>query len=164
MQLGIILSPYGKIPGSFPSGIQYSYGGAESLCPEDLLYNTRGEVGFYGDTQLGRSLVTDFDVAPVYGWTPMHDGGVASTDGYYPGGWIPPNGWNPADPYGAHFVPKGLGDPGAIDTNTASVVATMEDQNKKMFTLQFIATLAVATSAVVALMRNTHLFRKERRS
>jgi hypothetical protein len=52
--LGIILAPFGKIPGAYPSEIGFSYGGNGSfLCPEDPFYNTRGEVGFYHDTQLG---------------------------------------------------------------------------------------------------------------
>jgi hypothetical protein len=54
MQLGIILTPYGKIPGAYPSEIAYSYGGDGTfMCPDDPYYNQRGEVGFYHDTQLG---------------------------------------------------------------------------------------------------------------
>ena len=52
--LGIILAPYGKIPGAYPSAINYSYGGGgQYLCPEDPFFNTRGEQGFYYDTYLG---------------------------------------------------------------------------------------------------------------
>lgn len=63
MQLGIILTPYGKIPGAYPSEIAYSYGGDGTfLCPEDPFYNTRGEIGSYHDTQLG---------APTVEYTPI---------------------------------------------------------------------------------------------
>jgi len=54
MSLGIILSPYGKVPGAYPSAINYSYGGnGQFLCPPDPQYDTRGEQGFYYDTPLG---------------------------------------------------------------------------------------------------------------
>lgn len=58
--LGIILAPFGKIPGAYPSEIGYSYGGNGTyLCPDDPFYNTRGEIGFYHDTQLGRPIRSD---------------------------------------------------------------------------------------------------------
>jgi len=54
MSLGIILTPYGKIPGAYPSAINYSYGGrGQFLCPTDPHFHTRGEDGFYYDTPLG---------------------------------------------------------------------------------------------------------------
>lgn len=52
--LGVVLAPYGKIPGAFPSGIVYSYGGqGQYEEPFDPGWNTRGEAWFYHDTQLG---------------------------------------------------------------------------------------------------------------
>lgn len=61
MSLGIILSPYGKVPGAYPSAINYSYGGnGQFLCPPDPQYDTRGEQGFYYDTALGNA-----DATPV---------------------------------------------------------------------------------------------------
>lgn len=52
--LGIVLAPYGQIPGSFPYGVGYSYGGNGTfMCPEDPQHYRRGEAGFYSDTPLG---------------------------------------------------------------------------------------------------------------
>lgn len=54
MSLGIILAPYGKIPGAYPSAINYSYGGdGQYLCPEDPQFNERDQQGMYFDTMLG---------------------------------------------------------------------------------------------------------------
>lgn len=58
--LGIILAPFGKIPGAYPSEIAFSYGGNGTyLCPDDPFYNTRGEPGFFHDTQLGGLIQSD---------------------------------------------------------------------------------------------------------
>ncbi len=52
--LGIVLAPYGQVPGAYPYGIAYSYGGNGTfMCPDDPYQNQRGEPGFYTDTQLG---------------------------------------------------------------------------------------------------------------
>lgn len=65
MQLGIILTPYGQIPGAFPSEIGYSYGGNGTfLCPHDPNHNERGEPGMYYDTQLGAPAV-EYPVGPT---------------------------------------------------------------------------------------------------
>lgn len=54
MTLGIVLAPYNRVPGAFPYGVGYSYGGNGTfLCPEDPQHNQNGEPGFYADTQLG---------------------------------------------------------------------------------------------------------------
>ena len=55
--LGIVLTPYGQIPGAPPWEIGYSYGGNGTyLCPDDdALYQTQGEMGYYHDSQLGAS-------------------------------------------------------------------------------------------------------------
>lgn len=141
--LGIILAPYGQIPGAYPSAINYSYGGGGSyLCPDDPQFNTRGEPGLYYDTQLGgsslrsklavwrakrqikkqlglRGIPTDAELATVYGYTPVASGWVAAKEGYFPSPWLPPNGWNPA----AQFGPmrslnglRGVGDPPTVPT------------------------------------------------
>src|SRR5688572_21427850 len=53
MALGIVLTPYGKIPGSFPAAISYSYGGNGTFVePHDPQYHQRGEDGYYHDTHL----------------------------------------------------------------------------------------------------------------
>jgi len=119
--LGIVLTPYGQIPGTPPWGINYSYGGDGTyLCPYDPQYNTRGEPGFYHDTRLGglrenpaqQSWVTkrlnrrirkalrgaglgdaptDAELWATYGYVPMINGWVVAKEGYQSGGWYPPN-------------------------------------------------------------------------
>lgn len=140
--LGIILAPYGKIPGAYPSEIGFSYGGNGTfLCPtDDALYQTRGEMGWYHDTQFGApsrkmgfferlrarrvgralsglglgSVPSDFDLAPTYGWVPMIDGWVSAKEGFNVGSWIPPNGWGPAGGYGPAMAPATYTYPGPL--------------------------------------------------
>lgn len=232
MVLGIILSPYGQIPGAYPNEIAYSYGGDGTfLCPDDPYYNTRGEPGFYHDTQLGTiteiltptltllntrdpapqpkrqpirsgggptlkgpgffarlrakrvrkalhglglgSIPTDFDLAPTYGWVPMIDGWVAAKEGFQPGRWVPPNGWQPAGIYSPQLVPRvlnGLGDgaqitvptptisaspeaQAAADAAAASINMTLQEHQDRMFKLTIISTTIVGLSALIATIR-----------
>lgn len=169
MQLGIILAPYGQIPGAYPSEIAYSYGGDGTfLCPDDPFFNTRGEEGHYYDTQLGglgHSMPTDFELAPAYGYTPMIDGWVVSKEGFNPGSWIPPNGYSPSGAYGPPMAPLSYKSPGPLGDPTMpmtidDVVATIQEQNQKMFTLSLITTIAVAVSALVATYRTAKQIRQ----
>lgn len=209
MQLGIILTPYGQIPGAYPSEIAYSYGGDGTyLCPEDPYYNTRGEIGHYYDTQLGglgagameyvtkpvllpppptkrpgifermrtnraiakalqggglgRSVPSDFEIAPYYTWVPQIDGWVTAKEGFNPGTWIPPNGWNPAGAYGPPMTPPTYTYPGplgglrdTVQPTPADLIATLNDHNQKIFTLSIITTIAVATSAILSAWRTS---------
>jgi hypothetical protein len=152
MSLGVVLTPFGQIPGAPPWEVGYSYGGNGTyLCPDDPQYNQRGEPGLYYDTRLGgakrsnwltrridrkvrkklaglgHSIPTDFDLAPTYGYVPVTDGFVAAKEGFQPGTWIPPNGWNPAGAYGPQMVTPGLGGIGAtVDSSEIStLVATL---------------------------------------
>jgi hypothetical protein len=207
MHLGLVLTPYGQIPGAPPWEIGYSYGGDGTfLCPDDPYQNQRGEAGFYHDSQLGgppfkpksliaagiapqphlpqlsklaqrrvrralnglgRAIPTDFDLAPTYGYVPMMDGWVAAKEGFQPGGWIPPNAYNPAGAYGAGLVPRGLGD--AVPTDVPSqaalvdVIASMQQRNNKLFVVSLISAAAVTISAIVTTIRNAHLIKQERR-
>lgn len=185
-QLGIILAPYGQIPGAYPSEIGYSYGGDGTfLCPDDPFYNTRGEIGFYHDTQLGRlptpkgllarwrearrvkkvlnglgrSTPSDFEIAPYYAYTPDMDGWVVAKEGFQPGSWIPPNGWNPAGAFGPPMAPPTYSYPGPLgglgDASTDALIATLNEHNAKIFTLSIITTIAVATSAILAAYRTS---------
>ena len=133
--LGIVLTPYGQIPGAPPWGIAYSYGGDGTfLCPDDPYFNTRGEPGLYYDTQLGSprtkrlaraswsarlinkriqraltglrgTIPTDAELWATYGYVPMINGEVVAKEGFQPSSWIPPNGWNPAGAFGPAFLP-----------------------------------------------------------
>lgn len=144
--LGIVLTPYGQIPGAPPWEIGYSYGGDGTfLCPDDPYYNQRGEVGFFHDTQLGGvrqplglfgrmrakriakalyglgSIPTNFDLAPTYGWVPMIDSMVAAKEGYTVGTWIPPNGYQPG-PYSPMSTPGYGAGLGFLRDSTGSTV------------------------------------------
>lgn len=222
--LGITLAPYGQVPGAFPYGVGYSYGGDGTyMCPEDPFHYTRGEAGFYSDTQLGAaateyspmnaimslmpravqnqgliskikarsalkgtrrtrahaaccencacgytggcpgcpdtvaiastrpstmlgsSIPGDFDLQPTYGFVPQMSGWVSSKSGPVQSPWTPPNGWRPSPL-------SGLGD--AVNSDAAAILSEMQQQNRKMFTLSVLTTLAVGVSAVVAVIRN----------
>lgn len=211
--LGIKLTPQGQIPGAPPFEVGYSYGGDGTyLCPDDPFHNTRGEQGFYHDTQLGRagggkpgffermrqrriakklglgrSVPTDFDLAPTYGWVPFNDGFVAAKEGFQPGTWIPPNGWNPAGAYGPQMVPRDRSwtsnpepstraMPGFRDAATDAAVnadptlvalltslQAQQDRNQKLFWLSLLSTSAIVLSSVVTMIRNANLIKQERR-
>lgn len=131
--LGIVLTPYGQIPGAPPWEVGYSYGGNGTfLCPDDPYYNQRGEVGFFHDTQLGGlraprklgffermrakrmlkglgSIPTNFDLEPIYGYVPMIDPIVAAKEGYTSYTWIPPNGYQPGAQIPLHTPGYGVG-------------------------------------------------------
>jgi hypothetical protein len=115
--LGIILTPYGKIPGAYPSEISRTTHGGRYLCPADPQYNQRGEAGFYYDTPLGAAprkltwgerralkkaglgdIPNDFELARVRGILTPNQGWVATQNGAYPGAWVPPNGWQAHQP------------------------------------------------------------------
>jgi hypothetical protein len=134
--LGMVIAPHGKVPNSFPYGIQYSYGGDGTyMCPYDPYYNQRGEIGFYHDTQLGMpaigllekfrrnraakairkqrgmrglgsSVPGDIELAPTYGYTPHMTGWVHFKEGFYQNPWVSPDGWRPSPL-------SGLGCPGS---------------------------------------------------
>jgi|SRR5882672_2153571 len=207
--LGIKLTPQGQIPGAPPFEVGYSYGGDGTyLCPEDPYHNTRGEQGFYHDTQLGdarkpswlerrtakkvakklaklglgRSIPTDFDLAPTYGWVPFNDGFVASKEGFHPSTWIPPNGYDPAGAYGPQMVPRDrswlvnppanpvpgrpLGDAGITDPTVMQLLANLDAQqarNNKLFWLTILSTSAIVLSSIVTTIRNAKLIKQERR-
>jgi hypothetical protein len=205
--LGIKLTPQGQIPGAPPFEVGYSYGGDGTyLCPDDPFHNTRGEVGFYHDTQLGsarkkpswlerrvakkvakklglgRSIPTDFDLASTYGWVPFSDGFVAAKEGFQPGTWIPPNGYDPAGGYGPRMVPRDrswlenspanpvpgrpLGDAGVTDPTVMQILANLAAQqarNNKLFWLSILSTSAIVISSIVTTIRNAKLIKQERR-
>jgi hypothetical protein len=101
--LSMVLAPLGrKVDGQFPSEIAYSYGGTgELLCPDDPQYNMSGEPGLYYDTELGGPAIpTDAELATNYGYTPVQAGWINAKEGFMPGPWRVPSGWNPAGAYG----------------------------------------------------------------
>jgi hypothetical protein len=115
MALGVILAPFGKIPGAWPTGITQSYGAASQYVqPFDPQYNMRGEAGFYHDTHLGApklswwqrfkmkralrglgAIPTDFEIGSMYNYQPVMSSWIASDQGYITPPWNPPSGQPP---------------------------------------------------------------------
>jgi hypothetical protein len=163
MALGIILAPYGKIPGAWPTEVVGSRASRQSLlCPRDPYYNQRGEAGYYHDTQLGE-LPTDGELAVNRQYTPVASGWIATRQGS-----LPP-AWNPTANQSNPFLPQGpLRDAGvdavsAVQAAAAAALAEQQDHNKKAFTLAMFSTTAVVLSSLVALFRTARLMRDDRR-
>lgn len=163
-QLGIILTPYGYIPGAYPSEIARTTGGGRPLGPFDPQYNTRGEAGFYYDTPLGGAwegqLPNDFQLARQRGTLTPNQGWVAAQAGPYNGPWTPPNGWTPV---GATGVRLALGDAAqdAAAAATAAVVAELNAHHRRVFALTAISTAAVVLGALLGAARTARLMRQE---
>ena len=167
--LGIILAPYGQIPGAYPSEIARTTHGGQMLCPLDPQYNTRGETGFYYDTQLGgarshvpigRTLAdipNDFEISRTRGILTPNAGWIATQAGPYNQPWVPPNGWTPT---GATGVKIGFGDAAPLDPVTA-VVDALNKHHQKMFLISAISTAAVVVTSVVAAIRTIRLMKQE---
>lgn len=175
MSLGVVLTPYGHIPGSFPTGITSSYKGATTWAPPfDPQWNERGEAGYYYDTQLGSprrlnglgQVPNDFELARRYGYLPVNSGWVVGDKGYQAGGWLPPDGGYPGQPAATRFplVPRGLGDlPSPVVTTSGAtaedVLAVMAAHNDRVFALTLVSTTAVAVSAIIGIFRTLKLIK-----
>lgn len=171
--LGVILTPYGADPShGWYAESTMAYGGKGRYLPQpgpnpriDRFHNTRGEVGYYYDSQLG-AIPTDAELAKVYQcYTPVASGWINTKQGYVPSPWR--FGWDPAGKYGPQTSLHGLAGARATllgDTPTATdVIATMQAQNDRMFRLQVISVAAVAASALFAIIRNARVMRREAR-
>lgn len=172
--LGIILTPYGKIPGAYPSEISRTTHGGTPLCPFDPQYNQRGEQGLYYDTQLGglpalprlplgRTLAdipTDFEIARVRGLVTPNHGWVATQQGPYNEHWVPPNGWTATQPTGVRInAPTNV--PG-LGTSGDDAVEELNRHHRNMFALGVISTAAVLVSSLIAAIRTARLMRTEK--
>jgi hypothetical protein len=168
-QLGVVLTPYGHVPGSFPAGITRSYAGATAWAPPfDPQFYSRGEAGYYYDTQLGGS-PTDFELARRRGYLPVASGWTTTRQGYQPGGWLPPDGGYPGQPQATRYpmVPlNGLGgdivEPGPATAN--DVMAIMAAHNDRVFALGLVSTVAVTISALLGLFRTLKLIHDDART
>lgn len=170
----MILTPYGHIPGSFPSEITRSYGpSGEYLCPRDPYQNQRGEVGYYHDTQLGRAALgqtipTDYELMKSYGYLPFDWGSV---QGKLPSGqliawagpWKPPSGVSPGTPAAPVWLGPSPGNKTISGLRSAAddVVAELNAHNRRTFQLAVISTIAVAASALLAIFRTGGLIRED---
>lgn len=127
--LGLVMAPYGQVPGAYPYEINRSLRTTDTfLCPTDPMYLTRGEYGLYHDTMLGRAVTshlgprgrtillgqnglgaipTDAEIGKYYySWyTPTQSSWIQARDRFI----APP--WNPKDQTAWPFNPPPLGDP-----------------------------------------------------
>lgn len=166
-QLGLVLTPYGRVPGSLPWEINKTGQGFRQLCPQDWQYFQRGEYGFYTDTALGGvrarllgEMPTDAEQASYTGWyTPVKSGWVTTNQGYLPPPWTPPRGglrwWGPtvAAPL------NGFGSTTASD----DVVKALNDHHQRLFILSALSTTAVVASSLITAFRTMRLIRNERK-
>jgi hypothetical protein len=162
MSLGVVLTPFGHIPGSFPAGTTYSSKGATSWAqPFDPQFYTRGQAGFYYDTPLGglRGSPTDFELASRAGYLPVMSGWTVTNNGHQPGNWLPPDGGYPGQPAATRYplVPRGLGD--GTPATADDVLAVMAAHNDRVFALTLVSTAAVAVSAMITIFRTLKLIK-----
>lgn len=169
--LGIILTPYGKIPGAYPSEISRTTHGGPYLCPPDPQYNTRGQVGLYYDTPLGAprlplgktlgDIPNDFELSRVRGILTPNQGWVMTQNGPYNEYWVPPNGWLPTQPSNVRInVPTNV--PGGLGATGDDVVTELNKHHRNMFALGVLSTAAVLVSSVIAAIRTARLMRAEK--
>lgn len=164
-QLGIILTPYGYIPGAYPSEIARTTGGGRPMGPFDPQYYTRGERGYYYDTPLGAwegQAPNDFQLAQQRGILTPNQGWIATNAGMYNGPWVPPNGWTPVGPTNIRI---GLGDPAqdAAAAATAAIVAELNAHHRRVFMLTAVSTAAVVLASLLGAARTARQMRQDRR-
>lgn len=170
--LGLILTPYGQLPGAYPSEIARTTHGGQPLCPFDPQYNTRGTAGLYYDTQLGRprlpvagmqlaDIPNDFEIAKVRGVLTPNAGWVDTYAGPYNQPWVPPNGWSPTQPARVkiNYAPAPLGD--AAADATAAVIKELNEHHKRVFMLSAISTAAVLVTSIIGAIRTARLLKQE---
>jgi len=172
--LGVILTPYGANgPGWYAEtgsakggrGTYLKTPGPGQYPTTDRFFNTRGETGFYYDTQLGRSLrdiPTDAELATVYGYTPVASGWINAKQGFFTPPWR--FGWDPAGQYGPPVSLtgslRGLGEDMPVRT-AEDVIAVLNAHNAKLFKLTLISTAAVSLSALFTLWTRARRLRME---
>jgi hypothetical protein len=100
--------------------------------------------------------LTDFDLGTIYGYTPVSQGGwIATKEGYVPNGYLPPSNQHSNGAYGPVTWPldRALGDAAPAPVTAADVVAIMNEQNSKIFTLTLITTIAGAAAYLLMAYR-----------
>lgn len=126
----MILTPDGLAP-----EINRTGGASGSACPRDPFHYQRGEPGYYADTQLGE-VPNDFQLAPVYGYTPVHEGWTMTNQGFIPGGLTLGDS---APPQRARLI--GLGTP------------SEDDYRRWSFAIQVATGAAIIASAAFGIRR-----------
>lgn len=188
-QLGVILTPYGaNSPYGWYAEIAQARGGNGSYLQApggyprtDRFFHSRGEPGFYYDTQLGAPVVPAFaakvkvwwdktfkkasPTAPAFdlprgdGMTPTDAEMSANTSCYTPvaSGWTNTRGGFVPGTWRFGWNPAGAyGPPSSLsglgaEATATDVIAAMNAHNKKMFQLAIVSTTAVSISALFTL-------------
>lgn len=118
-------------------------------------------------------LPTDAELSHKYGYTNVHSGWVAMNQNgqniAWPSSWIPPNGYRaggyplPTSPLGGLRDDAAVGP--VIDPNAPAsvndVLAALQAHNDRIFALQAVSAIAVATSALITIFRTVKLIRQE---
>jgi hypothetical protein len=151
--LGFVLSPW-EINRTLPNGHPY-------LKPFDPQYITRGERGYYYDTQLGE-IPTDAEYATDICYTPVKSGWIYSKEGYIPPPYVPPNQWRPVAPqFGPPTSLDGVALSG-VESSLGQAANSLGDatdelvkHQRRMFYLSIISTAAVAAVAVATVLKMT---------
>ena len=105
------------------------------------------------------SIPTDAELATIYGYTPVNSGWIQTTQGYYPGPYVPPNGYRPAGAFG----PQGLRDAvvSPAPTSAADVLQALNDHNSKVLALTAAGTLIAGIAAMLTIVRTVKLMKTE---
>jgi len=149
--LGFVLAPW-EINRTLPGGAPY-------LKPFDPQYITKGERGWYYDTQLGE-IPTDAEYGQDICYTPVKSAWIYAKEGYVPPPYVPPHEWRPVAPqFGPPTAPPASGLAG-VETHLGRAAANLGDatdelvrHQKRMFYLSIISTVAVAAVAVVTVYK-----------
>jgi hypothetical protein len=163
--LGLVITPYGTVPGAYPWEINRTITGTGSfLKPHDPWYYQRGETGFYYDTYLGGArglgaIPTDAEMGPNMCYTPVGSDWIETTNAYVPPPWVPPNGWSPAGAYGpvTSYKTQPTGLAGALRGVLSDVESELVEHHRKMFTLSALSTAAAVASSLLIFYRTAKL-------
>jgi hypothetical protein len=153
-ELGFVLAPW-EINRTLASKGPY-------LKPFDPQYITRGERGWYYDTQLGGlgEIPTDAEYGQDLCYTPVKSGWIYSGEGYIPPPYVPPDEWRPVAPqFGPPTAPLDNGGAlGEAAGHLGDVADELAAHQKRMFYLSIVSTsavVAVAIATVIKAMRST---------
>lgn len=143
----MILTPAGNaLFPAFPSRVNQTSTRTGDACPRDPYHYQEGEAGYYNDSPLG-AVPNDFQLAPVYGYTPVNEGWTKTNQGLVPGGINVGFAGYPLR------APRSLGD-------SASDQAAIDAYNSKkrsdwLFKLSIASTVAVGISALLGIYRHS---------
>jgi hypothetical protein len=165
-----ILTPYGFVPGQFPSEAQSIGPDVTYAFPHDPQHNTSGEDGFYSDTHLGGAsgpqviaqgpTPSDFQHARAYQYTPSVRGWTST-----PGGWVQGSYYPQAAGGPARYPASALGDAAATASAAAAgatgyatpamTAAEREEARRKniSYWISVGTAVAVGGSALLAIFR-----------